>query len=81
MQEDPRKVKWQPDLYLAVPMAALQAIGQITFFVRWHPGDPKLDLRPSSCLAYDCLEKDGGTMFAIGCGIDLGICIRNQGLP
>jgi preprotein translocase subunit SecY len=89
MQEDPREgQKWMEKwtYILAVPMAALQAIGQINLFSSLTGGVPILDnfgfsgaaLLPSITVI---LSMTAGTMFAIWLGELISeYGIRNQGL-
>lgn len=89
MQEDPREGrKWMEKwtYFLAVPMAALQAIGQINLFTQFAGGMPILDrfgfsgptLLPSITII---LSMTAGTMFAIWLGELISeYGIRNQGL-
>jgi preprotein translocase subunit SecY len=89
MEEDPREgqrwmEKWT--YILAVPMAALQAIGQINLFSQFAGGQPILqnfgfsgtDLLPSLAIIF---SMTAGTMFAIWLGELISeYGIRNQGL-
>ena len=89
MEEDPREgqrwmEKWT--YILAVPMAALQAIGQINLFSQFAGGQPVLrnfgftgpDLLPSLAVIF---SMTAGTMFAIWLGELISeYGIRNQGL-
>lgn len=89
MEEDPREgqrwmEKWT--YILAVPMAALQAIGQINLFSQFAGGQPVLrnfgfsgaDLLPSLAIIF---SMTAGTMFAIWLGELISeYGIRNQGL-
>ncbi|HEX9617972.1 MAG TPA: preprotein translocase subunit SecY [Anaerolineales bacterium] len=89
MQEDPRQgQKWMEKwtYMLAVPMAALQAIGQINLFSQFAGGVPVLDnfgfsgssLIPSMAVI---ISMTAGTMFAIWLGELISeYGIRNQGL-
>jgi preprotein translocase subunit SecY len=89
MQEDPRQgQKWMEKwtYMLAVPMAALQAIGQINLFSQFAGGVPVLDnfgfsgpsLIPSLAVV---ISMTAGTMFAIWLGELISeYGIRNQGL-
>jgi preprotein translocase subunit SecY len=89
MQEDPRQgQKWMEKwtYMLAVPMAALQAIGQINLFSQFAGGAPVLDnfgfsgpnLLPSMAVI---ISMTAGTMFAIWLGELISeYGIRNQGL-
>lgn len=89
MEEDPREgqrwmEKWT--YILAVPMAALQAIGQINLFSQFAGGQPVLrnfgfsgpNLLPSLAIIF---SMTAGTMFAIWLGELISeYGIRNQGL-
>jgi preprotein translocase subunit SecY len=89
MEEDPREgQKWMEKwtYLLAVPMAALQAIGQINLFTRFAGGVPILknfgfsgaSLLPSITII---CSMTAGTMFAIWLGELISeYGIRNQGL-
>jgi len=89
MEEDPREgQKWMEKwtIILAVPMAALQAIGQINIFTSLAGGAPILenygwtggDLLPTITVI---LSMTAGTMFAIWLGELISeYGIRNQGL-
>lgn len=89
MEEDPRQgQKWMEKwtYILAVPMAALQAIGQINLFSQFAGGAPILDnfgfsganLLPSLTIIF---SMTAGTMFAIWLGELISeYGIRNQGL-
>jgi len=89
MQEDPREgQKWMEKwtYLLAVPMAALQAIGQINIFQSFAGGVPILEnfgfqgdtLIPSLAII---VSMTAGTMFAIWLGELISeFGIRNQGL-
>jgi preprotein translocase subunit SecY len=89
MQDDPREgQKWMErwTIILAVPMAALQAIGQINIFNSLTGGVPILDnfgwgpgqILPSITVV---LSMTAGTMFAIWLGELISeYGIRNQGL-
>lgn len=89
MEEDPRQgQKWMEKwtYILAVPMAALQAIGQINLFNQFAGGAPILDnfgfsganLLPSLTIIF---SMTAGTMFAIWLGELISeYGIRNQGL-
>ena len=89
MEEDPREgQKWMEKwtIILAVPMAALQAIGQINIFTSLAGGAPILenygwsgsDLLPTITVV---LSMTAGTMFAIWLGELISeYGIRNQGL-
>jgi preprotein translocase subunit SecY len=89
MQEDPREGrKWMEKwtLILAVPMAALQAIGQINLFSQFTGGVPILDgfgLSGGNALSSLAVvaSMTAGTMFAIWMGELISeFGIRNQGL-
>jgi preprotein translocase subunit SecY len=89
MEDDPREgQKWMDKwtIYLAVPMAALQAIGQINLFNSFTGGVPILDnfgftsgnIIPSLAVV---LSMTAGTMFAIWLGELISeYGVRNQGL-
>ncbi len=89
MQDDPREgQKWMEKwtIYLAVPMAALQAVGQINLFNSFAGGAPILDnfgftagnIVPSLAVI---ISMTAGTMFAIWLGELISeFGIRNQGL-
>lgn len=89
MQDDPREgQKWMEKwtMYLAVPMAALQAVGQINLFNSFTGGVPILDnfgftagnIVPSLAVIF---SMTAGTMFAIWLGELISeFGIRNQGL-
>ena len=89
MEEDPREGrKWMEKwtYFLAVPMAALQAIGQINIFTSFAGGVPIIDnfgfsgssLLPSLTIV---ISMTAGTMFAIWLGELISeFGIRNQGL-
>jgi preprotein translocase subunit SecY len=89
MEEDPREgQKWMEKwtYILAVPMAALQAIGQINIFTSLAGGVPIIDnfgfsgpaLLPSLTIV---ISMTAGTMFAIWLGELISeFGIRNQGL-
>ena len=89
MEEDPREgQKWMQKwtYILAVPMAALQAIGQINLFSSFTGGVPILEnfgfrgatLLPSTAVI---ISMTAGTMFAIWLGELISeYGIRNQGL-
>ena len=89
MQEDPREGrKWMEKwtLMLAVPMAALQAVGQINIFSSFAGGLPVVDnfglsgpnLLPSLTVV---ISMTAGTLFAIWLGELISeFGIRNQGL-
>lgn len=89
MEDDPREgQKWMErwTIILAVPMAALQAIGQINIFTSLAGGTPILenygwtgsDLLPTITVV---LSMTAGTMFAIWLGELISeYGIRNQGL-
>lgn len=86
MEEDPREArKWQEKwtYYLAVPMAALQAIGQIRIFQQFSTGGSIL----AEPLGFNLstftiiISMTAGTMFAIWLGELISEHgIRNQGL-
>jgi preprotein translocase subunit SecY len=89
MEEDPREGrKWMEKwtLILAVPMAALQAIGQINLFSQFTGGVPILDgfgLSGGNALSSLAVvaSMTAGTMFAIWMGELISeFGIRNQGL-
>ena len=89
MKEDPREgQKWMEKwtYILAVPMAALNAIGQINLFSQFAGGVPILEnfgFRPGSFLPSFAivLSMTAGTMFAIWLGELISeYGIRNQGL-
>lgn len=90
MEEDPREGrKWMEKwtYYLAVPMAALEALGQINLFNQLSQGIPVLDnfgLLPGPTLLPSLaviLSMTAGTMFAIWLGELISeFGIRNQGL-
>lgn len=89
MEEDPREGrKWMEKwtLILAVPMAALQAIGQINLFSQFTGGVPILDdfgLTGGNILSSLAVvaSMTAGTMFAIWIGELISeFGIRNQGL-
>ena len=89
MEEDPREGrKWMEKwtLILAVPMAALQAIGQINLFSQFTGGVPILDnfgLTGGNALSSLAVvvSMTAGTMFAIWMGELISeFGIRNQGL-
>jgi len=89
MEEDPREgQKWMErwTYILAIPMAALQAIGQISLFSAFAGGQPVLkhfgwsgaDLLPTITVI---LAMTAGTMFAIWLGELISeYGLRNQGL-
>ncbi|NMC13164.1 MAG: preprotein translocase subunit SecY [Chloroflexi bacterium] len=89
MEEDPREgQKWMErwTYYLAVPMAALQAVGQINLFSIYASGNKILNnygfsgdaLLPSIAII---ISMTAGTMFAIWLGELISeFGIRNQGL-
>lgn len=89
MEEDPREgQKWMErwTYFLSVPMAALQAIGQINLFSNYAQGRPILEnfgfsgasLLPSITII---ISMTAGTMFAIWLGELISeFGIRNQGL-
>lgn len=90
MQDDPREgQKWMErwTLILAVPMAALQAIGQINIFNSFSPGVPIISNfgfgSPASTLntLTVVISMTAGTMFAIWLGELISeFGVRNQGL-
>ena len=89
MEEDPREgQKWMEKwtYMLAVPMAALQAIGQINIFSQFAGGVPILDdfgLRSGTFISSFAViaSMTAGTMFAIWLGELISeYGIRNQGL-
>jgi preprotein translocase subunit SecY len=89
MEEDPREGrKWMEKwtYYLAVPMAALNAIGQINLFNTFTGGVPIIDnfgFGPDSILQSltIVISMTAGTMFAIWLGELISeFGIRNQGL-
>jgi preprotein translocase subunit SecY len=88
MEEDPREgQKWMEKwtLILAVPMAALEAIGQINLFnqLAGAPILTSFGLKPGSYLASFAIiiSMTAGTMFAIWLGELISeFGIRNQGL-
>lgn len=88
MEEDPREgQKWMEKwtLILAVPMAALEAIGQINLFnqLAGAPILTNFGLKPGSYLASFAIiiSMTAGTMFAIWLGELISeFGIRNQGL-
>lgn len=89
MEEDPREGrKWMEKwtLILAVPMAALQAIGQINLFSQFTGGVPILDnfgLTGGNALSSLAVvaSMTAGTLFAIWMGELISeFGIRNQGL-
>lgn len=90
MQDDPREgQKWMErwTLILAVPMAALQAIGQINIFNSFSPGVPIISNfgfgSPASTLNTFTvvISMTAGTMFAIWLGELISeFGVRNQGL-
>jgi len=88
MEEDPREArKWQEKwtYYLAVPMSALQAVGQIRLFEQYATGqggsilNTPLGLNLASMTTI--LTMTAGTMFAIWLGELISeFGIKNQGL-
>ncbi len=89
MEEDPREgQKWMEKwtYILAVPMAALQAIGQINIFNQYTGGTPIIDnfgFVPGSFVSSFAIvaSMTAGTMFAIWLGELISeFGIRNQGL-
>lgn len=89
MEEDPREgQKWMEKwtYILAVPMAALQAIGQINLFNQYTTGAPIINTFGFTSGAYLAtfaiiLSMTAGTMFAIWLGELISeFGIRNQGL-
>jgi preprotein translocase subunit SecY len=89
MEEDPREgQKWMEKwtYYLAVPMAALNAIGQINLFSQFTGGVPILDNFGFSSGTFlssvaVVVSMTAGTMFAIWLGELISeFGIRNQGL-
>ncbi len=88
MQDDPREArKWQEKwtYYLAVPMSALQAVGQIRLFEQYATGqggsilNTPLGLNMASLTTL--LTMTAGTMFAIWLGELISeYGIKNQGL-
>jgi preprotein translocase subunit SecY len=90
MKEDPREwQKWMErwTLILAVPMAALQAIGQINIFNSFSPGVPIISNFGFASMASTLntltivVSMTAGTMFAIWLGELISeFGIRNQGL-
>ncbi len=88
MEEDPREArKWQEKwtYYLAVPMAALQAVGQIRLFEQYATGqggsilNTPLGLNLASLTTL--ITMTAGTMFAIWLGELISeYGIKNQGL-
>ncbi len=89
MEEDPREGrKWQEKwtYYLAVPMAALNAVGQIRIFQQFVPPDAGIDML-NYTLGFNLptfttiLTMTAGTMFAIWIGELISeYGVRNQGL-
>ncbi len=89
MEEDPREGrKWQEKwtYYLAVPMAALNAVGQIRIFQQFVPPDSGIDMLYYT-LGFNLptfttiLTMTAGTMFAIWIGELISeYGVRNQGL-
>ncbi|MBP1692162.1 MAG: secY [Chloroflexi bacterium] len=90
MQDDPREgQKWMErwTLILAVPMAALQAVGQINIFNSFSPGTPIISNFGFATAASTfntltiVISMTAGTMFAIWLGELISeFGIRNQGL-
>jgi preprotein translocase subunit SecY len=86
MDEDPREGrKWMEKwtYYLAVPMAALQAVGQIRLFQQLASGQNVLAFGLGANLPTltTIVTMTGGTMFAIWLGEQISeYGIRNQGL-
>lgn len=87
MEEDPREGrKWMEKwtYYLAVPMAALNAIGQIQLFRQFATGDQNIltfDLGLNLPTITTILTMTAGTMFAIWLGELISeFGLRNQGL-
>ncbi len=89
MEEDPREgQKWMEKwtYILAVPMAALQAVGQINIFNQYTGGTPIIDnfgFVPGSFVSSFAIiaSMTAGTMFAIWLGELISeFGIRNQGL-
>jgi preprotein translocase subunit SecY len=89
MEEDPREGrKWQEKwtYYLAVPMAALNAVGQIRIFQQFVPSGSGIDML-NYTLGFNLptfttiLTMTAGTMFAIWIGELISeYGVRNQGL-
>jgi len=89
MEEDPREGrKWQEKwtYYLAVPMAALNAVGQIRIFQQFVPPESGIDML-NHPLGFNLstittiLTMTAGTMFAIWIGELISeYGVRNQGL-
>ncbi|NOR90403.1 MAG: preprotein translocase subunit SecY [Anaerolineales bacterium] len=88
MEEDPREArKWQEKwtYYLAVPMAALQAVGQIRLFEQYATGQGgsilNTPLGLNMATLTTILTMTAGTMFAIWLGELISeYGIKNQGL-
>ena len=88
MEDDPREArKWQEKwtYYLAVPMAALQAVGQIRLFQQYATGQGgsilNVPLGPNLATLTTILTMTAGTMFAIWLGELISeYGIKNQGL-
>ncbi|MEA1978843.1 MAG: preprotein translocase subunit SecY [Chloroflexota bacterium] len=88
MEEDPREArKWQEKwtYYLAVPMAALQAVGQIRLFEQYATGQGgsilNTPLGLNLATLTTILTMTAGTMFAIWLGELISeYGIKNQGL-
>ncbi|NIS79317.1 MAG: preprotein translocase subunit SecY [Anaerolineales bacterium] len=88
MEDDPREArKWQEKwtYYLAVPMAALNAIGQIRLFQQYAIGTPggvlNYPLGPNLQTLTTVITMTAGTMFAIWMGELISeYGVRNQGL-
>jgi preprotein translocase subunit SecY len=88
MEEDPREArKWQEKwtYYLAVPMAALQAVGQIRLFEQYATGQGgsilNTPLGLNLATMTTILTMTAGTMFAIWLGELISeYGIKNQGL-
>lgn len=87
MEEDPREGrKWMEKwtYYLAVPMAALNAIGQIQLFRQFAASGQSIlnfDLGPNLPTVTTILTMTAGTMFAIWLGELISeFGLRNQGL-
>lgn len=86
MEEDPREGrKWMEKwtYYLAVPMAALQAVGQIRLFQQFAQGQNVLSFSLGANLPTltTIVTMTAGTMFAIWLGEQISEHgIRNQGL-
>jgi preprotein translocase subunit SecY len=87
MEEDPREGrKWMEKwtYYLAVPMAALNAIGQIRLFQQFTTSGQDIltfELGPNLATVTTILTMTAGTMFAIWLGELISeFGLRNQGL-